>query len=50
MRDFISSIFAKKVKIQLQQKKSKDIYKITSVNNAALSYNQRVINYKIEDT
>ena len=50
MRDFMSSMFAKKVKIQQQQKKSRDIYKVTSVDDTALSYNQEVINHKTEDT
>ena len=50
IRDFMSSIFTKWIKIQLQQKKSKNIYKVTSVDNAALSYNQRVIDYETEDT
>ena len=46
----MSLIFTKWTKIQLQQKKSRDIYKVTSVDNAVLSYNQRVFNYKTEDT
>ena len=50
MRDFMSSIFAKKVKIPLQQKKGRDIYKVTSVNNETLSYNKEVVDHKIEDT
>ena len=50
MRDFMSLIFVKKTKIQLQQKKSRDIYKVTSVDNTALSYNKEVVNYKTEDT
>ena len=50
MRDFMSSMFAKKIKIQLQQKKSRDIYKVTFINNTALSYNKEVVNHKIEDT
>ena len=50
MRDFMSFIFTKQAKIQLQQKKNKNIYKVTSVDNTALSYNQRVVNLKIEDT
>ena len=50
MRDFISSMFTKKVKILLQQKKSRDIYKVTSVDNTALSYNKEVVNQEIKDT
>ena len=50
MRDFMLSIFTKKIKILLQQKKSKDTYKITSVDNTALSYNKEVVNHETEDT
>ena len=50
MRDFMSSTFAKKSKVQLQQKKNKNIYKVTSVDDAALSYNNRVVDHKTEDT
>ena len=50
MRDFMSSMFAKKIKILLQQKKDRDTYKVTSVDDKALSYNKRVVDYKIEDT
>ena len=50
MRDFMSSMFIKKVKILLQQKKGRDTYKITSVDDKALSYNKRVVNHKIKDT
>ena len=50
MRDFMSLMFTKKVNIQLQQKKDRDIYKVTSVDNIALSYNKEVVNQKIEDT
>ena len=50
MRDFISSTFVKKSKVQLQQKKNRDIYKVTSVDDTALSYNNRVVNHKTEDT
>ena len=50
MRDFMSSIFTKKIKVPLQQKKDRDTYKITSVDNKALSYNKRVVNHKMKDT
>ena len=50
MRDFMSSMFTKKVKIPLQQKKGRDTYKVTSVDDKALSYNKGVIDHKIEDT
>ena len=50
MRDFMSSMFTKKVKIPLQQKKGRDTYKVTSVDDKALSYNKRVVDHKTEDT
>ena len=50
MRDFMSSMFTKKVKIPLQQKKGRDIYEVTSVDNKALSYNKEVVDHKTEDT
>ena len=50
MRDFMSLTFAKKSKVQLQQKKNKNIYKVTFVDNTALSYNNRVIDHETEDT
>ena len=50
MRDFMLLIFTKKIKIPLQQKKDKDIYKVTSINNMTLSYNKEVINHKMKDT
>ena len=50
MRDFILSMFVKKINIQLQQKKDRDIYKITSVDNTALNYNKEVIDHETEDT
>ena len=50
MRDFMSSIFTKKVKISLQQKKSRDTYEVTSVDDTALSYNKGVVNQETEDT
>ena len=50
MRDFMSLIFIKKTEILLQQKKSRDTYKVTFVDNTALSYNKEVVDYKIKDT
>ena len=50
MRDFMSLMFIKKSKVQLQQKKYKNIYKVTFIDDTALSYNNRVVNQKIEDT
>ena len=50
MRNFMSSTFAKKSKVQLQQKKNQNIYKVTSVDDTALNYNNRVVNHKIKDT
>ena len=50
MRDFVSSMFIKKIKISLQQKKDRDIYKVTSVDDKALSYNKRVVDHEIKDT
>ena len=50
MRNFMSSMFIKKVKISLQQKKDRDIYKVTSVDDKALSYNKEVVDHKTEDT
>ena len=50
MRDFMSLMFAKKTKILLQQKKGRDTYKITSVDDKALSYNKRVVDYEMKDT
>ena len=46
----MSPIFAKKVKIQLQQKKNRDTYEVTFIDDAALSYNQRVVDHETEDT
>ena len=46
----MSLIFAKKVKILLQQKKSRDTYEVTSVDDIALSYNEEVVNHETEDT
>ena len=48
MRNFLSSTLTKKVKISLQKKS--DIYKVTTVDDKLLSYNNRVVDYKIEDT
>ena len=50
MRDFMSPTFAKKSKVQLQQKKNRDIYKVTSVDNTALSYNNKVVDHEMKDT
>ena len=50
MRDFMSSMFIKKIKILLQQKKDRDIYKITFIDDKAPSYNKRVIDHETEDT
>ena len=50
MRDFMSFMFTKKVKILLQQKKGRDIYKVTSVDDKTLSNNKRVVDQKTEDT
>ena len=50
MRDFVSLMFAKKVKISLQQKKGRDTYKVTSIDNKALNYNKGVVDHKTEDT
>ena len=50
MRDFTSLIFTKWIKIQLQKKKNRDTYKVTFIDNTALSYNQRVVDYETEDT
>ena len=47
MRDFMLSIFTKKVKILLWKKS--DVYKVTAVDNELLSYNNKMINYKIEE-
>ena len=50
MRDFMSFTFAKKAKIQLQQKKNRDIYKVTFIDDIALSHNNRVVNHEMKDT
>ena len=50
MRDFVSPTFTKKVKIPLQQKKGRDTYKVTSVDDKALSYNKRVVDHETKDT
>ena len=50
MRDFMSSIFIKKIKILLQQKKDRDTYEVTFIDNKTLSYNKRVVDHKTEDT
>ena len=46
----MSPIFTKKAKIPLQQKKGRDIYKVTFIDDKALSYNKRVVDHKTEDT
>ena len=50
MRDFMSFTFIKKIKILLQQKKDRDTYKVTFIDNKALSYNKRVVDHETEDT
>ena len=50
MRDFMSLIFTKQTKIQLQQKKNRVIYEVTFIDDAVLNYDQRVVNHKTEDT
>ena len=50
MRNFMSSMFTKKAKIPLQQKKSRDTYKVTSVDDKTLSYNKKVVDHETEDT
>ena len=50
MRDFMLLIFAKKSKIQLQWKKHKNVYEFTFIDDAALSYNNRVVDHETEDT
>ena len=47
MRDFMSLMFTKKVKISLQEKS--DVYEITAVDEKLLSYNNKMLNYKIEE-
>ena len=39
-----------KVKIPLQQKKGRDTYKVTFIDDKALSYNKRVVDHETEDT
>ena len=46
----MSPMFTKKVKISLQQKKGRDIYKVTFIDDKTLNYNKRVVDHKIEDT
>ena len=46
----MSFTFVKKSKIQLQWKKNRDIYKVTSVDNTALNYNNEVIDHNLKDT
>ena len=40
------SIFTKKVKIPLQKKS--DVYKVTTVDDKLLLYNNKIINHKIK--
>ena len=47
IRDFMSPAFVKRARISLQKKS--DIYKVTSVNNKLLSYNNKMINHKTEE-
>ena len=46
----MSSMFTKKVKIPLQQKKGRDTYKVTFIDDKALSYNKGVVDHDTEDT
>ena len=48
MWDFISLMFAKKVKISLQKKS--DIYKVTIIDNKLLLYNKEMIDHKMKET
>ena len=41
MRDFMSPVFMKKIKLSLQKKS--DAYKVTAVNNKLLFYNKEMI-------
>ena len=50
IRDFMSPMFVKKTNIQLQQKKGRDIYKVTFIDNTALSYNKEVVDQEMKDT
>ena len=47
MTNFLLSEFVKKVKILLQKKS--DIYAVTDIDEKLLKYNNRIINYKIEE-
>ena len=47
MRDFMLFIFIKKVRISLQRKSI--VYKVTAVDNKLLSYNNKMIDHKIEE-
>ena len=44
MRDFISLMFMKKVKIPLHRKS--DVYKFTVIDDKLLSYNKEMIDHK----
>ena len=46
----MSPMFAKKAQIPLQQKKARDTYEVTSVDDKALSYNKRVVDHETENT
>ena len=50
IRNFMSLTFARKARIQLQQRKNRDIYKVTFIDNTALSYNNAVVDHETEDT
>ena len=47
MRDFMSSIFTKKIKIPIQKKS--DVYEVTIIDNKLLSYNKEMIDYEIKE-
>ena len=47
MRNFISPVLIKKVKISLQKKSN--AYEVTVIEDELLSYNNKMINYKIKE-
>ena len=47
IRDFISPVFTKKIKIPLQKKSN--VYKVTAVDNKLLSYNNKLVDHKTEE-
>ena len=47
IRNFMSSMFVKKVKISLQKKS--DVYKVTVIDDKLLLYNNKMIDHKIEE-